>query len=191
MVFFMQFFRKFSLLLVILGLLAAMAPSSGQAEGITVRQAKIYGTEEGYFADAEFDLELTPALEEALTRGVPLTFKLSLDVIEPRWYWFNKEIVNLRQERRLSFNPLTRVYRFSIGSLYLSFNSLQDALQSLSHVNRLQLAAPGSVAKEHQYEARIQLKLDVSQLPKPFQVDALSSNDWNLASKPLSWKLSP
>lgn len=180
---------KFSHWVALLSLLLCCVGS--WAEGIVVREAKVFAGDDGYFVNAEFDLELTPALEEALSRGVPLTFQVSLDVIEPRWYWFDKEVATLRQERRISFNPLTRAYRFSIGSLYLSFNSLQDALQSLTRLNRVRIGGPGSLRKGGHYEARLQMKLDVAQLPKPFQVDALSSNDWNLTSRPLTWKIAP
>ncbi len=186
----MPYFKRLSILLGVVGiLLLGVAPAL--AEGISVRQAEISATEEGYFLNADFDLELTPALEEALNRGVSLTFTVTVEVIEPRWYWFNKDIVNLRQERRISFNPLTRVYRFSMGSLYLSFNTLRDALQALTQLNKVRVADPGSMKKGGRYEARAQMRLDVSQLPKPFQVDALSSNDWNLASRPFSWTVTP
>lgn len=185
----MRYFGKFSRCLALLCLLLWAA--GGWAEGISVREAVVVAAEDGYFMNAEFDLELTTVLEEALTHGVPLTFQVTLDIIEPRWYWFNKEVVTLRQERRLSFNPLTRAYRFSIGSLYLSFNSLQDALQSLARLNHVHIAGAGSLKKGNRYEARLQMKLDVSQLPKPFQVDALSSNDWNLSSRVFDWKITP
>jgi hypothetical protein len=32
------------------------------------------------------------------------------------------------------------------------------------------------------YEAAVRMKLDVNQLPKPFQVNALASREWQLAS---------
>ncbi|MDE1941956.1 MAG: DUF4390 domain-containing protein [Betaproteobacteria bacterium] len=185
----MRFSAKFSRWLALLSLLLCCVGS--WAEGIAVREAHVFAADDGYFVNAEFGLELTPALEEALSRGISLTFQVSLDVIEPRWYWFNKDVVTLRQERRLSFNPLTRAYRFSIGSLYLSFNSLQDALQSLAQLNRIRLGGPGLLRKGERYEAHLQMKLDVAQLPKPFQVDALSSNEWNLTSRPLTWKITP
>ena len=168
----MPYFKKLSLLLTLLGVLF-LGVTAVHAEGISVRHAEVIATEDGYFLNEDFDLELTPALEEALNRGVSLTFTVSMEIIEPRWYWFNKDIVNLRQERRLSFN------------------TLKDALQALTQLNGVRIADSGSMKKGEHYEARTQMRLDVSQLPKPFQVDALSSNDWNLASTPLIWTISP
>ena len=39
------------------------------------------------------------------------------------------------------------------------------------------------------YEAAIRMRLDVSQLPKPLQINALASRDWNLASAWFRWTL--
>jgi len=32
------------------------------------------------------------------------------------------------------------------------------------------------------YEAQVRMRLDVTQLPKPFQVNAITNREWNLAS---------
>ena len=189
----MQFFRKSDLFLpltaLLLWMLTAVVPA--QAEGVKVNHASIYVSEEGQYLDADFSLELTPVLEDALNRGVSLTFNISLEVLEPRWYWFNKELIHFQQDRRLSFNPLTRTYRFSIGSLYLSFGTLEDALQALTHLNHMRLAEAARLSKGGHYEASLQMKLDVSQLPKPFQLDAISNSDWNLVSRPMNWTVKP
>ena len=41
----------------------------------------------------------------------------------------------------------------------------------------------GVAAQLERYTARVREKLDVNQLPKPFQVNALASRDWQLASE--------
>src|SRR5487761_1955679 len=128
MVFSMPFCKKLKVFLLV-GVLTLTCAAWG--EGVTVKTAAVTAVEEGVLLNADFDVELTPALEEALTRGIPLNFVLSFELIEPRWYWLNKTIVSMQQERRISFNSLTRVYRFSMGPLSLSFNSLADALQAL------------------------------------------------------------
>ena len=44
-------------------------------------------------------------------------------------------------------------------------------------------AALDDLVKGARYEAAVREKLDVNQLPKPFQVNALASRDWQLASE--------
>ena len=39
------------------------------------------------------------------------------------------------------------------------------------------------------YQAALRMRLDVTQLPKPFQVNALTSREWNLASDWRRWPL--
>jgi hypothetical protein len=38
------------------------------------------------------------------------------------------------------------------------------------------------------YEAALRLRLDVTQLPKPFQITALGNKDWSLASDWKTWQ---
>jgi hypothetical protein len=40
----------------------------------------------------------------------------------------------------------------------------------------------GQLKKGMTYDVGVRMRLDVSRLPKPFQVNALASRDWNLAS---------
>jgi hypothetical protein len=44
---------------------------------------------------------------------------------------------------------------------------------------------PDQVRPGAQYEAQVRLRLDTAQLPKPFQVNALTNREWTLSSE---WK---
>ena len=41
------------------------------------------------------------------------------------------------------------------------------------------------------YEAMLRMRLDVNQLPKPFQLNALTSREWQLDSEPYRWSFTP
>ncbi|MFM9971800.1 MAG: DUF4390 domain-containing protein, partial [Burkholderiales bacterium] len=71
-------------LLVVLAFIA-MLPIA-QAQGIQVSQFAIESSDEGYIVNANFDLELTTRLEEALNNGVALFFAIEFELIKPRWY---------------------------------------------------------------------------------------------------------
>ena len=47
------------------------------------------------------------------------------------------------------------------------------------------------MSKGQRYDAAIRLRLDVNQLPKPFQVDALASREWTLTSDWYRWSFVP
>lgn len=165
---------------VLLGL-ALAGLSAVRAEGIVVQSAHIETTEEGYALVATFDIAFSSTLEDALNRGVALNFLVEFELIRPRWFWVDERIVAARREWRLSYNALTRQYRLSSGSLYQNFDRLEDAKQVLS-ATRIPLGERGQLGRGTAYAAAVRMRLDVSRLPKPFQVSAITGRDWNLAS---------
>ena len=181
--------KKYSLLIALA--LALLAAPAAQAEGIDVRHAALAAGEEGYFLEADFEIALNSTLEDALNKGVPLYFLLEFDVIRPRWYWFNDKVVNTQQQYRLSYNALTRQYRLGVGSLFQNFGALAEALDFLSRVRRRQVLEPGVLTQGNTYRAAVRMRLDVSQLPKPFQLNALASREWDFGSEWYRWSVTP
>ena len=183
--------KKYSLLFA-LGL-SLLAATVAQAEGVEVRHAALVAGEEGYYLEADFDIALNPTLEDALNKGVPLYFLLEFEVIRPRWYWLNEKVFNTQQQYRLSYNALTRQYQYRLGagSLFQNFGALPEALDFLSRVRRRQVLETGVLSKGNTYIAGVRMRLDVSQLPKPFQLNALASRDWNFGSEWHRWSVTP
>ena len=190
--------KKCSLLIALAALaLSGWAPPPAQAEGIEVRHAALVAGEEGYFLEADFEIALNPTLEDALNKGVPLYFLLEFEVIRPRWFnvfglsLFNEKVLNTQQQYRLSYNALTRQYRLGVGSLFHNFTALSEALDFLSRVRRRQVLESGILITGNTYSAGVRMRLDVSQLPKPFQLNALASRDWNFGSEWHRWRVTP
>jgi uncharacterized membrane protein SirB2 len=179
-------------LLVLLAALwgAAGAGSAAAAEGIDVRSAQLVLREDGYALQADLEITLTPTLEDALNRGVSLFFMLEFELIRPRWYWLNEKVLSIQQQYRLSFNTLTRQYRVSSGTLYQNFSSLAEALAFLSRIRRSQVMDAAAVRGDTSYAAALRMRLDLSELPKPFQVNALASREWNIGSDWYRWSFS-
>jgi len=169
--------------------LAAAEPA--RADGIEVRKAALVAAEDGYFLEAEFDIALTHTLEEALNKGVPLYFTFEFELIRPRWYWLNEKLVSKRQQYRLGYNALTRQYRVGIGTLYQNFGSLPEALAFLSRVRLRDIVETGALAKGNRYTAALRMRLDSSQLPRPFQISAVGSREWSVGSDWHRWAVSP
>ena len=179
-----------------------LTSASAQAEGITVDKAEARLTENTYQLSADFSISLNSVVTEALTRGVALYFVSEFSLIRPRWYWLNKEVSQSEQIIKLSFNSLTRQYRITYGTLYQNFPNLDDALKVISHQSAPPIAASllrqedGYLAmilprKDGDYIAATRLWLDVTQLPKPLQVNALAGQDWSLDSGWYRWIVRP
>lgn len=160
-----------------------------RADGIEVRKATVTAAEEGYVLEADIDIKLTPALDDALHKGVPLYFVLEFELIRARWYWLNEKIITLSQQQRLQYNTLTRQYRVGAGALYQNFSSLNEALAYMSRVRRRQDIEPGALRKDTAYAAMLRLRFDATQLPKPFQLH--TGRDWNMSSDWYKWTVNP
>lgn len=162
-----------------------------RAEGIQVRSAVIEPMEDAYYLNAGFDISLNGTLEQALNKGVALYFLVEFQLIRPRWYWFDEKIAQADLQFKLSFNVLTRQYRLSAGSLYQNFDSLDEAVQVLSRLRNRQVFDKAALKKDTSYTAALRMRLDVSLLPKPFQVNAIASKDWNIGSDWYRWTVTP
>jgi Domain of unknown function (DUF4390) len=145
--------------------------------------------EDGYVLQAQFEVQLTPVVDDALHKGVPLYFVLEHELIRSRWYWTNEKVAVVQQQRRLSYNTLTRQYRVGAGALYQNFSTLKEALETLSRVRRRLDLDPGALRKDTAYAAALRLRLDTTQLPKPFQLH--TGRNWDMTSEWYRWTVTP
>ncbi len=171
--------------------LAALALGAGvaTADEIEVRAAALAPNDEGIALNADFDLDLTARLEDALAKGVPLYFVVEFECYRPRWYWLDEKIGTATLNLRLSFHALTRTYRLSTGTLHRSYPTLAEALLTLTRVREWLVLPRGALRPEATYTAYVRMRLDTTQLPKPFQVSALANREWTLASPWKRWEV--
>ena len=161
------------------------------ASNIDVRAAALETTDDGYAVNADFDVELTPRIEEALNSGVSLYFVVEFELIRPRWYWFDEKTVVSRLQYRLTYHALSRQYRLWTGTLHQPFASLAEALRVLGRVRSWQVLERNQVEYGQKYETAVRMRLDATQLPRPFQLSALTSREWTLESAWLRFPFSP
>lgn len=192
MVFSTPFWKRFDAAALLLALLlAASAAFAAQPHGIEVRRAAFTAEDDHYVLDADIEIVLSAPLEDALHKGIPLYFALDFELIRSRWYWFNEKTVTRVQQYRLSYSALTRQYRIGVGAFYQNFPALREALQVMSKVRRREDLEAGVLEKGNSYGAGLRLRLDTSQLPKPFNLNALGSREWSLGSDWYRWTVMP
>jgi len=173
-------------------LVAAVAlavAAAAAAEEIEVGATSLVGSAEGVVLNADFALDLTPRLEDALAQGVRLYFLVEFEAYRPRWYWLDEKVGAATLTARLSFHALTRTYRLSTGTLHQSFATLNEALRALGTVREWLVLPPGVLQPDTAYNAYVRMRLDTAQLPKPFQVSALANREWSLASAWKKWQV--
>lgn len=167
-----------------------LLPGSLLAAEIEVSEPQIVATEEGYVLSANFTFDFNQRLEEAVNKGVILHFVADFELSKPRWYWLDEKLITRSQTYHLSYHALTRKYRLSTGVLHQSFASLSDAILMLSRLRNWNVVEKNekSVKAGETYLAALRMRLDISQLPRPFQISALGNKEWSLSSE---WKIWP
>ncbi len=173
--------RKWCATLVALLAFAGVAETA-RAEEIEVLEARLSSVDEGIALSADFSFELKPRLVEAVTNGVPLYFVVEFELTRPRWYWFDEKAATKRLQLRLSYHPLSRQYRLSTGLLQQNYSTLESALNVLRRLRSWPVIERGTVLSDAPYEAAVRMRLDVTLLPKPFQLSALTSREFNMES---------
>ncbi len=158
---------------------------------VTITHAEIVPDTDGYVLNADIDFELNPRLADVITRGVSLYFVTEVVIERPRWYWFDAVVTEQALNYRLYYHAITRSYRLSIGSFHQNFDSLEAAVRTMQRVRNWQVADKDELQAGVSHEVSLRFRLDTSQLPKPFQVTAIGSHDWNLASDWQRWMFLP
>lgn len=185
----MRFYPKPSFIVATACLLALclLLPFTARADGIEVKTAVLDSMEDNYVLNAELEISFSPALEDALNKGVPLYFITEFELKKPRWYWLDETVTASQQHVRLSYHALTRQYQINSNGQYRNFSSLSEARLELGRQHEWLVVLKGLVKKQTAYVAGLRMKLDLSQLPKPLQVNALASKEWNLDSEWHRW----
>lgn len=171
--------------------LLALPCQQALAGVIEPKEAALRLAEESYTLAAEFMIDLGPRFEDAVTRGVPLFFNLEIVVERPRQYWIAEHIATRVLYYKLSYNGLTRQYRISSGGLQQNFATLPEAMRLLSRIAGVPITDKSGLKAGETYQAAIRLSLDRSQLPKPFQIDAITDKAWQVEAKTLRWTFVP
>jgi hypothetical protein len=186
-------FRGLRIFASLLALWLALAAGWSHAadQGIAVKEARLELADDGWQLSADFDIQFTPTLQEAVNRGVPLYFIIEFEAKSPRWYWFDKKAVVATRERRIAYLPLTEQYRLSVGNFSESIKSFDDVKKRLARIRGWAVTGRDSFRVGEKYDVQVRMRLDTAQLPKPFQITAFASRDWTLASDWYRWTLTP
>jgi hypothetical protein len=168
--------------------LALCLAASAPAQPVQVNNAAMEISETRYILNADFRVDLSGPLLEALNNGVSMGFLVEFELTRPRWYWFDEKTVSEKLELRLSYLPLAQQYRLSSGTLYQNFPTLAEAVQALGRVHGWPVLGQDQVDNGRTYIASVRLRLDPAQLPAPFRVSSVTNREWTLASE---WKRFP
>lgn len=166
------------LFLMVLGIFTTTV----SAEGIKIKSFELERSDNDWLLSATFQIELSPGLEDAVQKGVVLYFQTEFDLTRSRWYWFDEKPALVQRQTRLSYQPLTQQYRIASEGFTFSAKSMSEALQAVGSIGGWRVMENSQLDPGKSYTASMRMNLDLSKLPKPFQVNALNNRDWNVSS---------
>jgi Domain of unknown function (DUF4390) len=175
------------LVALLLGGWLAVAGSVLASDKSAVKQAAIQVTPQGYVLDADIDIVLNPTLEDALTKGINLPFLLELELTRPRNWWFDESIAESVRKMRIYYHLLLRRYVVETGYTTRTAATLSEALALLGKVEDWQVLERSALKAGQRYDARLRLRLNTAQLPKPLSIGAVTGDKWELSTPWYGW----
>lgn len=156
-------------------------------------QLKAERAEDGVYLSALVQFDLPPVVEDALTKGIAMFFVVEADMYQSRWYWTDRRVASATRTIRLSFQPLTRRWRVNIAAglinnssglranLNQNYESLPDALSAVQRLSRWRIADNAEVDPDIVHKLEFSFTMDLSQLPRPFQIGVAGQKDWTIS----------
>lgn len=169
-------------------LLGAAALAEPQAAEIT--QLRLERSDEGLLLSANVKFDLPGVIDDALAKGIPMFFVAEAVLFRDRWFWYDKQVAAAARHMRLSYQPLTRRWRLVVSpapignsglALGQTFDTREEALVAVQRVAHWKIADAAGIDPDGRYNVDFRFRLDVSQLPRPFQIGAVGHADWDIS----------
>ena len=102
------------------------------AQQASLESAEIRRTENSLVLATTVALDLTGPVENALSKGIAVSFVSQVRLEKARWYWYDKVLYQSERQARLSYLPLTRKWRVQFSEApSLSETGLSQQFDSL------------------------------------------------------------
>lgn len=200
MAFTTQFFKNAAFDAFAHGLLAAClcllwASATWAAVPTEITQLRTERTDEGVYLSAVVRFDVPPVVEDALLKGIAIYFVVEADVSRDRWYWTDLRVASAARTLRLAYQPLTGRWRVNIVSglitsssglratLSQNYETLPEALSAIQRVSHWKIADASEVEPGEPYMLNLNFWLDLSQLPRPFQIGVAGQRDWTISAQ--------
>jgi len=167
----------------------------GLASATEITQLRVERGDDGVHLSAQVRFDLPPVVEDALLKGIPLFFVVEADIYRDRWYWTDPRVASAARTIRLAYQPLTRRWRVNIASglitssgglratLNQNYETLPEALSAIQRVARWKIADAAEVDPDASHKLDFTFRLDLTQLPRPFQIGVAGQREWNISAQ--------
>ncbi|MFT4243582.1 MAG: DUF4390 domain-containing protein [Acidovorax sp.] len=167
---------------------AAWANDAATSE---VGELRLEREDGGLYLSTSLQIALPELVKDALYKGIPMFFVAEAEVTRDRWYWYDRQVAETTRYLRLSYQPLTRRWRLNTSPvpftnsglgvvLGQTFDGYADALSAVQRFSRWKIADSAAIDPDAAHTVHFRFRLDMSQLPRPFQIGAVGRSGWNL-----------
>ena len=158
-------------------------------------QFNVERADDGVYLSAIVRFDLPPVVEDALLKGIPMFFVAEADIYLSRWYWADRRVASATRTIRLAYQPLTRRWRVNIVSglinnsaglratLNQNYETLPEALSAVQRLSRWRIADNAEIEVDVVHKLEFSFNLDLSQLPRPFQIGVAGQKDWTISAQ--------
>ena len=181
----------------IMAVQVVQAANSETATPASITSLQVERSEGAIFLNAQLEFDLPTPIEDVLLKGIPLFFVAEAEVKRGRWYWYDKRLAVATRQIRLAYQPLTRRWRLNVssssggnstigsglgGGLPQYFDTLSEAMSKVQRISRWRIVELTELEQDVLHTVELSFKLDISQLPRPFQIGLIGQNDWNIST---------
>lgn len=171
------------------------APGPSLAAATEITQLRVERAEDGVYLSANVRFDLPAVVEEALLKGITVFFVVEADIYRDRWYWTDPRVTSAARTLRLAYQPLTGRWRVNIVSglitsssglratLNQNYDTLPEALSAIQRLARWKIAEAAEVEPGASYTLDLNFRLDLSQLPRPFQIGMAGQREWTISAQ--------
>jgi Domain of unknown function (DUF4390) len=179
---------------VIFAMNVALAANSDGSTPASISTLQVERGDGAIFLNAQLAFDLPAPIEDVLLKGIPLFFVAEAEIRRDRWYWYDKKLAIATRQIRLAYQPLTRRWRLNVsntsgsngsglgGGLPQYFDTLPEALSKVQRISRWRIIDLAELDPDVLHTVELNFKLDISQLPRPFQIGLIGQNDWNISA---------
>jgi len=170
-------------------------PATGMAAPTEITQLRAERTDDGLYLSAVVRFEIPPLVEDALLKGIAIFFVVEADLYRDRWYWTDPRVASAARTLRLAYQPLTGRWRVNIvpgliasssglrATLNQNYDTLAEALSAIQRLTRWKIAESSEVEPDASHSLDLNFRLDLSQLPRPFQIGVAGQRDWTISAQ--------
>ena len=187
MVSFMHCCKKIKYIFCIFALVLFSSSVLAEGSSLRLRSANLTAYEDDYLLNADAEINFGTEIEKAILKGFTFSFLIEFQLLSPKKYWFDDEVVTTVQQVNLSYHALTRQYIVTRNEQQRAYASLDEAVEDLSIIQDMKVFQEADVDKNERYRAVLLMRLDQKKLPKALRIEGMTSSEWKISSQRFEW----